>query len=95
MRSCWIEQAGELALVIVADLAGPERALALAQQQERIGRHPHDFVGVTRRRAVTCVLTLSEGPARLSPQPTPRDVLRVAYSSVVSPIVRESMSAVA
>lgn len=45
MRSRRIEQAGELALVIVADLAGPERALALAQQQERVGRHPHDFVG--------------------------------------------------
>jgi len=95
VRSCRIEQAGELALVIVADLAGPERTFACRSNRSVSAGIRMISSGVTSRRAVTCVLTLSEGPARLSPQPVPLDVLRVAYSSVVSPIVRESMSAVA
>jgi hypothetical protein len=48
--------------------------------------------GVASRRAETCPLTLSEGPARFSPQPVPRDVLTVSYSIVVSPIVQRVAS---
>lgn len=44
-RSRRIEQAGKLALIVVANFLDRERVFALAQQQELVGSHPHDFVG--------------------------------------------------
>lgn len=95
VRSRRIEQAGKLALVIVANLAGQERAFALAQQQERGRRHPHDFVGRYKPPRRDMRADAFRGIGAIFTQPVARDMLRVAYSNVVSPIVRESMSAVA
>lgn len=93
-RSRRVEQADELALVVVADFLDRERVFALAQQQELVGPHPHDFVGRGKRLAETCALTFSEAFPSLK-NPIGREVEAVSYSIVVSPIVRESMSAVA
>ena len=44
LKSGGVEQPRELALVVVADFLDRERVFALAQQQELVGPHPHDFV---------------------------------------------------
>ena len=38
-------QTGELAIGVVAELVDHERTFALAEQQEEVGRHPHNLVG--------------------------------------------------
>jgi len=43
-RSCRIKQACELTLIIITDFLDRERVFTLAQQQELIGPHPHNFV---------------------------------------------------
>lgn len=38
------DQVGEFTLIVVADFLDRERVFTLAQQQELVGAHPHDFV---------------------------------------------------
>ena len=94
-RSRRIEQSSELALIVIADFLHRERVFTLAEQQELIGPHPHDFVGHGEPAGRDMSADAFRRPAWFSPHPMARDVLTVSYSIVVSPIVRESMSAVA
>lgn len=95
LKSNRIKQPGELALVIVSDFLDRDRAFALAQQQYLIRPHTHDFIGRRESPGGDVGRDAFGGTGAIVPQPIPRDVLTVSYSSVVSPSVRESMSAVA
>ena len=44
LESGRIKQADELALIVITDFLDRERVFTLAQQQELIGPHPHDFI---------------------------------------------------